>query len=460
MGKKLIKIGPSGWRVVFLKNLTADSYEAILQAMADVFGSQKVLIGFDNRFLSRAMASHAQKILKSRSWETHLVSDFFSTPGVARLVRHQKADWGLMVTASHNPYYYNGLKILDSKGCLVDEVMLKKIQNRANQIVSGIDSSFDPAYKSVPDDGWRDWSHHYLRSMLDLIDIKAIQKSQMTIAWDGFGGTTSQLFPALFQKLKLKNIGFPLSVDPTFGGRELEPSPHSTTTLQLLVRQQKCDLGLATDLDGDRFSVINSQGRYVPNNTMASLLLWYLLFCRKEKGNIFQTVSCSARNQTMCDEAGVVLEEVPVGFQVMGRRMKEVGGLLGMEETGGVAYGPHLQFKDGLMAHLLVMEMMATQKADLTKLIKKLSVYGQFYYRRWDKPIPDKKTFHAWQSSNFWEKKVSLKVKTLLVLDGQKMIFEDGSWLLLRPSKTEPFFRIYAEGRSKIFIKKLEQVIV
>jgi len=460
MSSDFIKIGPSGWRVIFLKNLTANAFEAIIQAMAMVFGPQKALIGFDNRFLSPSLAAHAQKILKKHGWRTDLVSDIFSTPGVARLVSERKADWGLVVTASHNAYYYNGLKILDSRGCLVDEKDLKKIQDKANEIVSGIANSFQPTDLGAPESQWKDWARDYFKTMLSHVDVAAIKKSKLKIAWDGFGGTTTKLFPSLFDRLNLRHCGVSGSLDPTFGGRRLEPDEDSTKELMKLVKAQKCSIGMATDVDGDRFCLIDEKGRFVSNNLIGSLLLWYLLKVRCEKGTVFQTVSCSARNKMICQEAGVRLEEEPVGFQVMGRRMKEEGGLLGMEETGGFAYGPHLNFKDGLMAHLLVLEILATQKKSLRDLFKNLDSYGRFFYHRWDIPIEDELQRACWLDPAFWERSLNLKISQVVNIDGQKIIFEDGAWLLFRSSKTEPLFRIYVEGRARNFISKVTSLVL
>ncbi len=454
-----IKIGPSGWRAVFLKDLTANRFEAILKAMISVFGNQKTLIGFDNRFLSRSLAGHAQKILQAGGWKTELAADIFSTPGVARLVREKKAHWGLVITASHNPYFYNGMKILDAQGCLVNPDWLKKIEDKANEIFPNISSNFDPTYQGLAQATLQGWTKDYFATLLKFVQVSAIKKAHLKVAWDGFGGTSSKLFPALLNQLQVNHQGVSFTEDPTFGGRKLEPDASSTKALMQLVKKKKCQAGLVTDLDGDRFAVIDDKGRYISNNNMGSLMLWYLLKCRGERGTVFQTVSCSARNKIICAQFNVSLEEVPVGFQVMGQRMKMEGGLLGIEETGGLAYGPHLAFKDGLMAHLLVLEMMATQKKKLTELLKILNQYGRFFYHRWDMKVESQKRRAEWQDPAFWEKSLQLKLKELITIDGQKMIFEDDSWLLLRSSKTEPLFRIYAEGRSRQFGQQVDRAL-
>jgi phosphomannomutase len=400
-----------------------------------------------------------------------LIPEIFPTPGVAKLVSASQGDhtvrsynWGLVVTASHNPYYYNGFKILDHQGALIGREVADRIETVANGILEG-----RPDGRSLPFDLHRRFDglanaealrRRYLDLILARVDVDKIRSAKLSVAWDAFGGTVTPLFPLLFDRLGVRHAGVPMLMEPTYGHRRLEPDATSLTELGALVTTSGAAAGLATDVDGDRFSAVDETGAYVQNNPLGSLMAWYLLAVRGERGTVYQTVSCSDLTRRVCEDFGVPLRIEPVGFMSMGRHMTEdPRPLIGFEETGGMAYGPHLPFKDGLMAHALVLEMLAATGKTVPELIAELQRrYGRFVYHRIDLKLPSQEEAERWLNPDLWERAVGEAVLESSTLDGIKWFFKSG-WILIRRSKTEPLLRIYGESADGTFIDRMKKAV-
>lgn len=456
MSHTKLHIGDSGWRAVYTDSFTLEKLSAIVLSLAEIYPKQKAFIGYDNRFLSQEFAKHAGFLLTQSGWQVDLVSEIFPTPGVACLVKNAY-EWGLMITASHNPFYYNGLKILNSKGLLSERNLNDQLEQKA---LAKIENETLPPLFPIqfkPNFLFSKGSQLYLSQILKHVQLKYFKNSKLKVAWDSFAGTTTQLFPLFLKKFKLKQEFIEWIQEPTFGYRSLEPDANSLLPLKKLLLKKKCQIGIATDLDGDRFAVLNEKGQYILPNIIGPLLAWYLLEFRKERGNIYQTVSCSSLTQKICNDQDVELKEMPVGFQVMGREMQaDTHSLLGIEETGGIAYAPHLCFKDGLMAHALLLEMLCSQKKKLSEMIYLMhQKYGRYHYHRVDLNLSSQEEKKQWLDLEAWEKVAGEKIQRVSTLDGQKLHFASG-WLLIRDSKTEPLLRIYFESKNNKFIQKIK----
>ena len=381
---------------------------------------------------------------------------------MAKLVREDGYDWGLVVTASHNPYYYNGLKILDSFGALIGRELADWIEKRANEIMEGNAPAFPfPIGRHIS--GTVDAEvlrRRYLETILARVDVEKIRSAGLKVCWDAFGGTVAPFFPEFLERLGVRHTGVPMIPEPTFAHRRLEPDATSLVDLGALAIRTGAVVGLATDVDGDRFSVVDEMGAYIQNNPLGSLMIWYLLAVRGERGTVYQTVSCSSVTERICREFGVPLKIEPVGFMQMGRHMvDDKTPLIGIEETGGMAYGPHLPFKDGLMAHALVLEMLATQKKTIPALIEDLrQKYGRFHYKRVDLKLSTQEEADRWLDPALWERKVGEAVQETSTLDGVKWFFPSG-WVLIRRSKTEPLLRIYFESKDESFVDRITREI-
>lgn len=461
MSSLKLHIGDSGWRAIYSEGFTLEKLSAIVLSLAEIFPRQKSLIAYDSRFLSRELAQHVSRLLTQKAWKSTLINQFFPTPGLASLVKLKNYDWGLMITASHNPFYYNGLKILSSKGLLSDRSLNDKLGELAmHKIENEKFPNWFPLQK-VDELNFQQAASMYLSQILSHIDLKAFKNSRLKVAWDSFAGTTTQLFPLMLHKMKLRSEGLVLAQEPTFAYRRLEPDQSSLQNLKKLLLHKKCSVGMASDLDGDRFAVLDEKGRFVLPNILGPLIAWYLLEFRQERGEIYQTVSSSMLTRDIANSYGVKIHEMPVGFQKMGAAMADnPQALLGLEETGGMAYAPHLCFKDGLIAHALLLEMLGSQKKNLSDLIALLyKKFGHYHYHRIDLHLQSEDEKNKYLDSACWEKELNEKILDISNLDGQKMYFASG-WLLVRSSKTENLLRIYFESKSKGFIEKIKRVIV
>lgn len=453
-----LHISDSGWRAIIADGFTVARLSAVVSALAGLFPHQRALVGFDNRFLSEEFGIHVAALLDTLGWAVDLIPEMFPTPGVAKLTCGTPYDFGLVVTASHNPYYYNGLKVLDASGALIGRELADQIEKRANDLLDGSPLPFDlhRRFGGVLDA--KALRRRYLDTILERVDAARIRAAGLSAAWDAFGGTVTPLFPPFLDSLGVRHAGVPMTMEPTFGHRRLEPDAASLTELGALVPRSGAVAGLATDLDGDRFSAVDQTGAYVQNNPLGSLTAWYLLALRGERGTVYQTVSCSDLTRRICADFGVPLRIEPVGFMQMGRHMVEdPNPLVGFEETGGMAYGPHLPFKDGLMAHGLVLEMLATAGRTIPELIADLRQrYGHFHYHRVDLKLPSREEAEKWLDPLLWERAVGESVLETSALDGVKWSFRSG-WILIRRSKTEPLLRIYAESTDETFIERMKK---
>lgn len=459
-----LHISDSGWRAVIADGFTVPRLSAVAAALAELFPAKHALLGFDNRFLSEACGHHVAALLSGKGWRVDLIPEIFPTPGVAKLVRDSGGvyDFGLEITASHNPYYYNGLKILDARGGLIDRDAADRLEKAANGILSGKTVlPFDPGRRFEPPADAAALRERYLDAVLARVDAAAIRSAKLTVAWDAFGGTVAPLFPKFLDRLGARASSVPTAMEPTYGRRRLEPDAPSLRELESLAPTTGAIAGLATDVDGDRFSAVDETGAYVPNNPLGSLMVWYLLAARGERGTVYQTVSCSAMTERICAKFGAPLKIEPVGFMKMGRDMAaDASPLIGIEETGGMAYGPHLPFKDGLMAHALLLEMLATRKKTIPALLHELEKkYGRFHYRRIDLKLPSEAEVEKRLDPALWERRTGESIAKTSTLDGVKWTFPSG-WVLIRRSKTEPLLRIYFESEDASFVERVAREAV
>ena len=456
-----IHIGDSGFREVMTDGFTVSKLSAIALALAALKPRQKVVIGYDNRFLSEDFAHHLARILLEQGWDVKVISDIFPTPGVVTLLKEMNSDFGLMVTASHNPYYYNGLKIFDSKGALISKKFIQELQDLAQRVwQEGSLPAFHVGWRTENIFSVLEARDIYFNSLFKHIDKKLIRKRSLKVVWDAFGGTDQRLFPQFLKSLNARQVGIWMESEPTYHLRRLEPDKTSLKDLSLLVRKRKALVGLATDVDGDRFSVLDEKGNYVRNNLLTSLLSWYLMEVRGECGRFYQTISCSEMIKIIAYEHQSQVKIFPVGFQAMGTMMKDdPQAVLAMEETGGLAYAPHLPFKDGFMAHLLILEMLAKTRKNLSQLITDLhKKYGHYHYDRIDFEIEDDAGFEKWMDPQFWEACLDSHVIHRECMDGEKWYFQEG-WILVRRSKTEPLIRVYFESKNKKFIQTIKETL-
>jgi phosphomannomutase len=452
-----ITIGPSGWRDVLAHGFTTTNLYRISQAIKECGIDSSIVIGYDTRFLSRQIAIFLTKLLKFSNNTVVMIDEPCPTPTLAFVTKKHTMSLGIMVTSSHNPYYYQGLKFFGKNGAMIPRETQRDLEKKANAI-SNIPNLKFP--EELPSDvEIMGFPTEYLEGVLSQLNVDAIRQRKLRVVFDAIYGTNQFYFPTLFNLLGISHEGIDVGVNAEFGGRHPEPRADTLDKLKQVVGSSRASLGLTTDPDGDRFGVVDQQGTYIDNNFMLALFAWYLVKHKKLKGLSVCTDNCSMLLRKVVKSEGQELQEVPVGFANIGEIFTGSDNpLAGYEESGGFAIADHLYYKDGLLACLLVLEMVSVTGMSLFELLEKIkSEFGTFVYHRFDIPIR-KNSFSSLQdriSLRTIEKIWDVKCIDQTHISGDKFIFDNDSWLMMRPSRTEPLIRVYAEARKSSHIQKL-----
>lgn len=444
--KNEIKFGTDGWRAITDKAFTEENVRIAVLAIAkyvyEEFGSdKKIIIGYDPRRKADFFAKEAAEILKDLGFEVLISDRIIPTPVLAFQAKELNA-CALMFTASHNPPEYLGLKFIpDYAGPATSEITDKITANLGAEIKP---FNTDGSIKEV------DFAPQYFKHLETLIDFDKIKSHAGKIIFDGLYSATIGYFDKILDTHGIKFESLHLHHDVNFGGGMPEPKPKYLTELIGLC---KGAVGFANDGDGDRFGVINENGEYVTPNEIIAILLLHLKKHKNYQGALVKTVGASLMLNILAEKLGVELIETAVGFKHVGAAMRKFNPIIAGEESGGLSIQNHIPEKDGILANLLVLEAMAYENKTLVELQQNLkTIIGkEFINDRVDKHL-----------ENFDEVKPFLeKVKALSALgslrvsktdltDGVKLFFEDGeSWILARPSGTEPLLRIYFETTTK-----------
>ncbi len=454
-----IQFGTDGWRAIIGKDFTYENVAQLIQAFCDFHvqsKNKKVIVGYDRRFCSREFAEEATKVLLGNDFQVEMASQYVPTPLISCGVVQKKALAGVMITASHNPYQWNGVKIKERDGGSAStkyvkaiEKQLLKNQNRNRRIKKqrlekAIKNKQLRFFNPLPD---------YLKKLSQFVDLNLIKKSKLKIVYDAMHGAGAGYLKEIFRK---QIIEIRDQEDLLFGGVNPEPIEKNLAFLKATIKKEKAHIGLVTDGDADRIGAIDEKGNFISAQQIFALLLQYLLEDRSWKAQVIKTVSTTQMIDRICKIFSVPLDETPIGFKHICQAFRESKVLIGGEESGGIGIPCHVEERDGLLCALLLLEILAKQKLPFSQVISKLQKkYGPLYYYREDIPFSSAdiktvlKKLKACQAEDF--KAVILDKK-----DGWKFYFSDQSWLLIRASGTEPLLRTYAEAKTK---KQAHQMI-
>lgn len=476
-----IKFGTDGWRGVIGREFTFDNVRLAAHATAKTFESKsgskpKVFIGYDHRFLAEKFAEEVCRVLSCYRFEPQVLSEAVSSPFVSFVTHRNQSPFGVMMTASHNPAEYLGFKVKGSFGGSIPQSAANEIENHLKEVLSnpGALPQISPMGKIVSHDFNRELEA-YIAYVKKHIDVALLRSSRLPVTFDvlyGPGGKIAgRFFKAIQSKLNLEIIHN--HRDALFGGLHPEPIEEYLGDLKKAVKQSKSIAGFALDGDADRLGMIDEKSRYLSTPQVFSLLLYYLAAQKKVKGKVVQAVSLGYVSERIAADFNLPLEETPVGFKYVAERIVKEDVVLGGEESGGYAFsrttpraprGELLPERDGLLSALLFLEMILVNKKSVSQLLKDLDKrYGPACFLRKDIPLPrpvDKSEFVGKMQSQFPSKWMGLKIKEMRTLDGLKIVMEDGSWILMRPSGTEPLLRTYGEFPSRSLTEKaLEQLL-
>lgn len=456
----MIKFGTSGWRGVIGEDFTFDKVRVASQGIVNYLKrsgtpGKGVVVGYDTRFLSEKFALEAAKILAFNDIQAYLCNRDVPTPVVSFETVRRSAAGAINFTASHNPPEYNGLKFSTSNGAPALPEITKAIESEIHRL-ERTEERFD-VYEKKERIEMIDPKERYLAELRTRVDSDAIRRSGLRIAVDPLYGTARD-----FLDYFLLEAGVEVKIihnyrDPYFGGYSPECNQKNLGELRRTVTSENFDLGLSTDGDADRFGIIDERGRFVSPNVVIALLALYLKRHREIPGGLARSVATSHMIDAIGRKLDVPVYETPVGFKYIGELILEDKIAIGGEESAGLSILGHLPEKDGILACLLVAEMVAQTGKRIYELTEEMfSEFGPLYTKRIDlKLTPALKEALTNRLADPPRELEGLKVRDVNTTDGVKLLFEGQSWILFRLSGTEPVARIYAEACSPKDLKKL-----
>lgn len=463
------RFGTSGWRAVIGEEFTVANVRLVSRAIAAYVretsqqAAPEILVGYDTRFLSERFARTAADALANGGFRALLSETAAPTPAVAFHVVSRGLAGALTITASHNPPEYNGVKFTPAWGG-------PALPETTRAIEAHIDALSREEIADAPVGGDRRGDREappptlvnlrsdYLRGVARLVDLDAIRQRKLAVVIDPLYGASRGYLDEL-----LRRAGARVSVihdvrDPYFGGRRPDPDEVGLRDLATAVSGGDANLGLATDGDADRFGVLDADGSFVAPNLVLGLLLDYLAGTRGWQGGVARSVATTHLVDAVAAAHGLTVHETPVGFKYIGARLADGSAVFGGEESAGLSIAGHIPDKDGVLACLLVAEMVARTGKTLREQVKALfRRVGEYHSRRLDIPVTDAvRTRLGAVLADPPLTFAGVAVREVNRLDGCKLLLADGGWLLLRPSGTEPLLRCYAEAASP---QRLEAIL-
>ncbi len=458
-----IRFGTSGWRAVIAEEFTFARLALVVQAIANTLkqdGAVKrgVVVGYDTRFLSDAFAKEAAEVLASNGIPVLLSRRDVPTPCVAFTILRRKTLGGINLSASHNPPEYGGIKFSSSYGGPAGIEITRRIEEEIQKLLR----------KKHPFNGSQhskqihdiDPAPPYLKHLAFLIDLKTLKRANLRLIVDCLNGTSRDYLDRFLKPVTAELTVLRNTLDPTFGGKRPDPVGENLSGLIREVRRRRADLGLATDGDADRFGIVDRNGLFIPPNDVISLLLEYLIETRPRAPLVARTLATTHRVDAIASAHGLEVEETPVGFKYIGEILSGGKCLLGAEESAGLSIQHHVPEKDGILACLLVAEMVASRRKSLREMMRSLNrKYGPFYSLRRDLALSpeSKKRFLSHLAKEKIRRFGPFPVLRQGRMDGFKFYLEKENWILLRPSGTEPLIRLYIEGRSQKHVAELKR---
>ncbi len=452
----MIKFGTDGWRGVIGDDFTFRNVRIVSQAIADYLkdsskGIKKVVIGYDRRFLSKEFALEVSSVLAANKVKVTVSSKSIPTPIVSFYALYRKYDLGVMITASHNPAKFNGLKIKTKDGAAADKILTNKIEKLLRKKpVKQISLQEALRRKFIRIENL---DNSYVNFLKNFFAINKIKKLKLKILIDNMYGVGDNFAEDIIKSSRIKIDYLHNEFNPSFGGIHPEPIEENLGVFIEKVKR-KYDLGIALDGDADRIAAVNSKGEFINAQVLLPLLAVHMVKNRKEEGGIGKTVVGSNLIDEVALSLNVPCYETPVGFKYISHLFKERLISIGGEEAGGIGFKGYIPERDGTASLLMLLEMMAYERKSFDKLLKELwEKYGKWYYARTSFSI--KNINSSFDKLRMPYKLLGKKIERINKNDGIKFITKD-SWLMFRKSGTEPIIRVYAEARFK---KELEGLI-
>ncbi|MBW4576838.1 MAG: phosphoglucomutase/phosphomannomutase family protein [Aphanothece sp. CMT-3BRIN-NPC111] len=447
-----IKFGTDGWRGIIADDFTFANVCKVTRAIAVYLETayskdRPVLIAYDTRFLADQFARTAASVLADLGWTVKVVDRDCPTPVIAYNARHLNSAGALMFTASHNPAPYCGIKYIPHyAGPATPEItdtIVANIEGAADTPPSGSNADKISTFDPKPD---------YLKFIYTLLDVERIRSAKLNVKYDALYSTSRGYLDTVLEECGCEIEKFHTYRDVLFGGGMPEPKGDQLVELVEAVKRDSADLGLATDGDSDRFGIVDELGNVLTPNTVLLLLARHLVKNKGKTGAIVRTVATTHLLDNMAAKYGLEIYETAVGFKYIGEKMRETPVLIGGEESGGLSIIGHIPEKDGVLADMLVAEAIAYEGKPLSQMVAEAiaEADGPLYNKRLDLHLDDAHKAAVLDSftKNPPSEVAGVKIKEVGRKDGIKLYLEDGGWVLLRPSGTEPLMRVYLETNS------------
>ena len=450
----MIKFGTGGWRAVIGDGFTRENIQILAKAMSDKMKKEGVegegiVLGYDRRFLSKEAMQWAGQVFAAEGITAYLINKSSPTPLIMFYLMKHEFHYGMMITASHNPAIYNGIKVFTYGGRDADEQQTHDIESYINEVsdIPPEEMEYDKAVKEgmiqeiYP-------LNEYLDNIIAAVDMEAIRRAGLKIALDPMYGVSETSLKTILMTARCDVETIHERHDTLFGGKLPSPSAATLRALQNYVLEKKCDIGIATDGDADRIGIIDDTGRFLHPNDILVLLYYYLEKFKGWKGPVVRNICTTHILDKVAEDFGEKCYEVPVGFKHISAKMNATDAVIGGESSGGLTVRGHIKGKDGIYAAALLVEMIAVTGKRLSEIAKDVEAeYGFIYMEERDYKFTQQKKEQILQTL-IEEKKIPelpFKIEKISYLDGSKVYFANGGWVTARFSGTEPLLRIFCE---------------
>lgn len=454
----MIKFGTGGWRAVIGEEFTKENIQILARAMCDKMKkegveSEGIVIGYDKRFLSKEAMRWAAQVFAHEGITAYLVNKAAPTPLVMYYVQTHDMHYGMMVTASHNPAIYNGIKIFTYGGRDADEHQTAQIEEYISNItdipVAGAD--YDEALAQglireiYP-------LNDYIDTVLDAVDVGRIKNAHLRVALDPMYGVSETSLKIILLSMRCDVETIHDRHDTLFGGKLPAPSENTLRELKAHVMNYGFDIGIATDGDADRIGVIDDEGNFLHPNDILVLLYYYLVKYKGWRGDCVRNICTTHLLDNIARNFGCECHEVPVGFKHISAKMNQTDAIIGGESSGGMAVRGHIRGKDGIYAAALLIEMLAVTGTKLSELMRGIrKEFGGMALVEKDYRFSEARKAQI-RSIVFENKElpeIPYEVERISYLDGLKVYLADGGWISVRFSGTEPLLRIFCEMKER-----------
>jgi len=463
-----IQFGTDGWRGVIAEDFNFSNVARVAQATADYWRTEaqnpdspvpkdlKVVVGYDRRFFSERFARVTAEVFAQNGFRVIVTAEPTPTPSVAFAVKELNATGGVMITASHNPPIFNGFKLKSYYGGSSSPAECKAVESFLDR--NPVRAAKPEATHGAGPISIRDVRPAHYAALRKLVDFRLIAKSKLRFAHDALFGAAAGCFERILAGTTCRVTTLNAKHDVLFGGINPEPIEKNYGPTQKFLRAHPHDICLVTDGDADRVGGMDGRGNYLTTHQLICLLLHHFIVNRKGKGRVVKALTTTSMVDSMCAGNNLPLVETGVGFKYICAEMLKDGVLLGAEESGGIGFPGHIPERDGIAAGLMLLELLATEKLSVNRILARLErEYGPYRYGRIDIhfPLEKRAALMEFLRNNPPEKLLRSPLAEVKTFDGVKFIARDSSWLMLRGSGTEPVLRIYAEANSNSNARKL-----